>query len=172
MHMVSPEHSRTCRGHIMVRVMVMGANMRGCALGNHTKALPAVTYSAVIYPPPVPCWTRYSLESGLSSPIEFVIPKFYETVAGGAGAGAGPCWEGHSSGVHQHTHCCTHIRSGGAGKNGGGDDVVHEIEPLSPFVISILSECRTLHPYGLAGEDEGACALALSLGYGVGPHQT
>jgi len=93
---------------------------------------------------------------------------YYETIAGGAGAG--PTWEGRS-GVHTH---CTNTRitdpeilerrypvllrrfslrpdSGGAGKLKGGDGVIREIEPLRPLVMSILSERRSLRPYGLAG---------------------
>jgi 5-oxoprolinase (ATP-hydrolysing) len=97
---------------------------------------------------------------------------YYETIAGGAGAG--PTWEGRS-GVHTH---CTNTRitdpeilerrypvvlrrfglragSGGAGINKGGDGVVREIEPLRPLVMSILSERRTLRPYGLEGGEPG-----------------
>jgi len=93
---------------------------------------------------------------------------YYETIAGGAGAG--PTWEGRS-GVHTH---CTNTRitdpeilerrypvllrrfslrpdSGGVGKHKGGDGVIREIEPLRPLVMSILSERRSLRPYGLAG---------------------
>ena len=41
--------------------------------------------------------------------------------------------------------------SGGNGKHKGGDGVIREIEPLRPLVMSILSERRTLQPYGLNG---------------------
>lgn len=97
---------------------------------------------------------------------------YYETIAGGAGAG--PTWEGRS-GVHTH---CTNTRitdpeilerrypvllrrfglrkgSGGNGKHKGGDGVIREIEPLRPLVMSILSERRTLQPYGLEGGEPG-----------------
>lgn len=93
---------------------------------------------------------------------------YYETIAGGAGAGR--TWEGRS-GVHTH---CTNTRitdpeilerrypvllrqfslrpgSGGAGIHKGGDGVIREIEPLRPLVMSILSERRCLRPYGLEG---------------------
>lgn len=98
---------------------------------------------------------------------------YYETIAGGAGAG--PTWEG-QSGIHTH---CTNTRitdpeilerrypvilrqfalrkgSGGVGKHPGGDGVIRELEPLRPLVMSILSERRTLRPYGMAGGGEGS----------------
>jgi 5-oxoprolinase (ATP-hydrolysing) len=103
---------------------------------------------------------------------------YYETIAGGAGAG--PTWEG-KSGVHTH---CTNTRitdpeilerrypvflrefslrkgSGGRGHFNGGDGVIRELEPLRPLVMSILSERRTLHPYGMAGGQEAACGRNL-----------
>jgi len=103
---------------------------------------------------------------------------YYETIAGGAGAG--PTWEG-QSGIHTH---CTNTRitdpeilerrypvllrqfalrrgSGGTGLHRGGDGVVRELEPLRPLTMSILSERRTLHPYGMEGGGEGACGLNL-----------
>ena len=103
---------------------------------------------------------------------------YYETIAGGAGAG--PSWDG-QSGIHTH---CTNTRitdpeilerrypvllrqfalrhgSGGRGQHKGGDGVVRELEPLRPLTMSILSERRTLHPYGMAGGEDGACGLNL-----------
>jgi 5-oxoprolinase (ATP-hydrolysing) len=103
---------------------------------------------------------------------------YYETIAGGAGAG--PSWEG-QSGIHTH---CTNTRitdpevlerrypvllrqfsirrgSGGRGEHRGGDGVIRELEPLRPLVMSILSERRTLHPYGMAGGEDGACGRNL-----------
>jgi 5-oxoprolinase (ATP-hydrolysing) len=105
---------------------------------------------------------------------------YYETIAGGAGAG--PTWEG-QSGIHTH---CTNTRitdpeilerrypvllhrfslrrgSGGRGRYKGGDGVIRELEPLRPLTMSILSERRTLHPYGMAGGEEGACGRNLLL---------
>jgi 5-oxoprolinase (ATP-hydrolysing) len=98
---------------------------------------------------------------------------YYETIAGGAGAG--PTWEGRS-GIHTHM---TNTRitdpeilerrypvllrefslrkgSGGDGLHRGGDGVVRELEPLRPLVMSILSERRVLQPYGMAGGQPGA----------------
>lgn len=103
---------------------------------------------------------------------------YYETIAGGSGAG--PTWDG-QSGIHTH---CTNTRitdpeilerrypvllrqfslrkgSGGVGEHPGGDGVIRELEPLQPMTMSILSERRTLHPYGMAGGGEGACGRNL-----------
>ena len=97
---------------------------------------------------------------------------YYETIAGGSGAG--PTWNGRD-GVHTH---CTNTRitdpeilerrypvllrefslrkgSGGKGQYQGGDGVVREIEPLRPLVMSILSERRVISPYGLEGGEDG-----------------
>jgi 5-oxoprolinase (ATP-hydrolysing) len=51
--------------------------------------------------------------------------------------------------------------SGGRGEHRGGDGVIRELEPLRPLVMSILSERRTLHPYGMAGGEDGACGRNL-----------
>jgi len=97
---------------------------------------------------------------------------YYETIAGGAGAG--PTWHG-QSGVHTHM---TNTRitdpeilelrypvllkefnirrgSGGEGKYNGGDGVVREIEFLKQLEIGILSERRAFEPYGLEGGCNG-----------------
>ncbi|GLD94054.1 hypothetical protein PINS_up002665 [Pythium insidiosum] len=103
---------------------------------------------------------------------------YYETIAGGAGAG--PSWHGRS-GVHTHMTNTRitdpeilekrypvllrafHLRdgSGGQGKYRGGDGVIREIEFLEPMTVSILSERRAFQPYGLAGGDDGARGLNL-----------
>lgn len=103
---------------------------------------------------------------------------YYETIAGGAGAG--PSWNG-QSGVHTHM---TNTRitdpevlerrypvilhqfriragSGGAGNHRGGDGVVREIEFLRPVAVSILSERRVIPPYGIHGGAPGATGLNL-----------
>jgi 5-oxoprolinase (ATP-hydrolysing) len=97
---------------------------------------------------------------------------YYETIAGGAGAGAG--FAG-ADAVQTHM---TNTRitdpevlesryplrlrrfairrgSGGAGLQRGGDGVVREIELLAPLEVSILSQRRTRAPYGLAGGAPG-----------------
>lgn len=94
---------------------------------------------------------------------------YYETIAGGSGAG--PSWEG-QSGVQVHMTntrstdpeilekrypCILHefsIRtgSGGAGQFSGGNGVVRDIEFTVPNVqVSILSERRTTAPFGMNG---------------------
>lgn len=98
---------------------------------------------------------------------------YYETIAGGAGAGPGFCG---ASGVHTHM---TNTRitdpeilesrfpvrlirfelrrgSGGRGRWPGGEGVIREIEALAPLTFSILSERRTRAPFGLAGGESGA----------------
>lgn len=103
---------------------------------------------------------------------------YYETIAGGSGAGAD--WKG-ESGVHTHV---TNTRisdpeiferrypvilhrfsirhgSGGAGLNRGGDGCIREIEFRTPLQVSILSERRAIAPYGMAGGDEGKRGLNL-----------
>ena len=103
---------------------------------------------------------------------------YYETIAGGSGAGAD--WEG-ESGVHTHV---TNTRisdpeiferrypvilhefsirhgSGGAGLNRGGDGCIRDIEFRRPLQVSILSERRVIAPYGMAGGDEGKRGLNL-----------
>ena len=97
---------------------------------------------------------------------------YYETIAGGAGAG--PDWNG-QSGVHTHM---TNTRitdpeilerrypvllrefsirrgSGGAGRHRGGDGLVREVEFLEPLNMAILSERRVFAPYGLEGGQPG-----------------
>lgn len=97
---------------------------------------------------------------------------FYETIAGGAGAGDG--FHG-SSCVHTHMtntrigdvevlerrypviiHTFTRrIGSGGKGKFNGGDGVIREIEFLRPLSVSILSERRVFEPFGMHGGENG-----------------
>ncbi|RMZ76553.1 hypothetical protein DV737_g4754, partial [Chaetothyriales sp. CBS 132003] len=99
---------------------------------------------------------------------------YYETIAGGSGAGKD--WEG-TSGVHTHM---TNTRitdaevferrypvilrqfglragSGGVGQHKGGDGVIRDIEFRIPVQVSILSERRVFRPYGLHGGGDGQC---------------
>ncbi|OQD72560.1 hypothetical protein PENDEC_c020G01208 [Penicillium decumbens] len=103
---------------------------------------------------------------------------YYETIAGGSGAG--PTWKG-ESGVHVHMtntritdpeilekRYPTLLRqftlredSGGRGKNPGGEGVVRDIEFLAPMQVSILSERRVHRPYGLEGGEHAEPGLNL-----------
>lgn len=103
---------------------------------------------------------------------------YYETIAGGAGAG--PSWNGRS-GIHTHMTNTRitdpeilekrfpvllrafHLRegSGGAGKFRGGDGVVRQLEFLESMTVSILSERRAFQPYGLEGGEPGARGINL-----------
>jgi 5-oxoprolinase (ATP-hydrolysing) len=98
---------------------------------------------------------------------------YYETVCGGAGAG--PTFPG-ADAVHTHM---TNTRitdpeviearyplrivrfairrgSGGGGRWPGGDGAVREIECLEPMLVSLLTQRRTIAPYGAAGGQPGA----------------
>jgi N-methylhydantoinase B len=98
---------------------------------------------------------------------------YYETIAGGAGAGpAGPG----ASAVHTHmtntmntpvealeAYYPLRVRryavrhgSGGTGRHRGGDGVVREIEFLAPASVTLLGERRVRGPWGLAGGGPGA----------------
>ncbi|CAL8070074.1 unnamed protein product [Orchesella dallaii] len=97
---------------------------------------------------------------------------YYETVAGGAGAG--PDWHGRS-GVHTHmtntritdpeilelrypvllNHFSLEEHSGGDGKFRGGDGVRREILFRKSMHLSVLTERRVFTPYGLNGGGDG-----------------
>jgi len=97
---------------------------------------------------------------------------YYETVAGGAGAGA--LGDG-ASGVQTHmtntlntpvealeaayplrvTRYALRRRSGGEGKHRGGDGIVREIEALASTHVTLLTERRYIPPYGMAGGRNG-----------------
>ncbi len=99
--------------------------------------------------------------------------QYYETIAGGAGAGPG--FDG-ASGVQTHM---TNSRltdpevlelrhpvlvrefryrrgSGGTGANRGGDGLVRRIAFRAPMTVAILSNHRRVAPFGLAGGGDGA----------------
>ncbi|KAJ9148877.1 Hydantoinase B/oxoprolinase [Pleurostoma richardsiae] len=103
---------------------------------------------------------------------------YYETIAGGAGAG--PAWDG-QSGVHTNI---TNTRitdpevlekrypvllkefsirkgSGGRGRRRGGDGCVRDLELRRPLQVSILSERRVVPPYGMAGGGDGGRGVNL-----------
>ncbi len=97
---------------------------------------------------------------------------YYETIAGGMGAG--PRFNGMSA---RHTHMTNSLNtpveafehefplrvrayrirrnSGGAGKRRGGDGIVKQLEFLEPVEVTILSDRRRRGPYGLDGGEAG-----------------
>lgn len=105
---------------------------------------------------------------------------YYETVAGGSGAG--PSWDG-VSGVHTHMtntritdveimerrypcivrHFGLREGSGGAGAHPGGCGVLRELEFIRPLHVSVLTERRAKSPYGMAGGECGMKGLNLWL---------
>ena len=98
---------------------------------------------------------------------------YYETIAGGMGASS--TGDG-VSGVQVHMtntlntplealemafpfrllHYGLRADSGGKGAHHGGDGVVREYLLLAPATVTIMSERRTVAPWGLAGGDAGA----------------
>lgn len=110
---------------------------------------------------------------------------YYETIAGGSGAGPG--FNG-ADAVHTHM---TNTRqtdpevlearypvrlrrlairrgSGGEGRWRGGDGLVREIEFLQPVEMSIISQRRVRAPYGIRGGGPGACGANTVLRKGSG----
>ena len=99
---------------------------------------------------------------------------YYETIAGGSGAG--PTWHGQAAvQCHMTNTACTDVEllerqfpvllrefsirrlSGGAGRFRGGDGVVRVLEFLRDGLsVGILSERRALAPNGLGGGGPGA----------------
>jgi N-methylhydantoinase B len=108
------------------------------------------------------------LDDRSGAPVPFA---YYETVAGGSGAGA--AHDG-VSGVHTHmtnslntpaealeysypfrvTKYALRSSSGGEGQHRGGDGLIREIEMLTDATVTILSDRRQTRPYGLAGGAE------------------
>jgi 5-oxoprolinase (ATP-hydrolysing) len=102
--------------------------------------------------------------------------QYYETIAGGSGAGAG---FGGASGVQTHM---TNSRltdpevlesrhpvlvrefryrrgSGGRGRHRGGDGLVRAIEFRAPMTVAVLSNHRRIAPFGLDGGTAGATGI-------------
>jgi 5-oxoprolinase (ATP-hydrolysing) len=118
---------------------------------------------------------KLAASQGTMNNLTFGTDQFgyYETIAGGAGAGRG--FDG-ASGVHTHMTntritdpevlesrfpvrlCEFSLRrgSGGDGQWRGGDGLVREIEFLAPMRVSLISERRVLAPHGLDGGQSGA----------------
>jgi N-methylhydantoinase B/oxoprolinase/acetone carboxylase alpha subunit len=99
---------------------------------------------------------------------------YYETIGGGMGGRNGLPG---LSGVHTHMsntrntpieaiehYLPVRIRryvlrqgSGGAGNYPGGEGILREYEMLTETSITLLSERRTSHPYGVQGGEPGGC---------------
>ena len=100
--------------------------------------------------------------------------QYYETICGGSGAG--PDFDG-TSAVHTHMtnsrltdpeifewrfpvlleSFARRANSGGAGKHRGGDGTVRRVRFLEAMTASILSNHRTVAPFGVNGGNPGAC---------------
>jgi len=105
--------------------------------------------------------------------------QYYETVAGGSGAGVLPDGTGFAGCEAVQSHM-TNSRltdpeilearfpvrlerfsrrrgSGGTGRWRGGDGVVRQLRALEPITLAILSGSRRVPPFGLAGGGDGHC---------------
>jgi 5-oxoprolinase (ATP-hydrolysing) len=102
--------------------------------------------------------------------------QYYETIAGGAGAGPG--YDG-ASGIQTHmtnsrltdpevleTRFPVLVRefsvrrgSGGRGLHNGGDGLLRRVEFLAPMTMAIVSNHRRIAPFGLAGGHPGSTGV-------------
>ena len=111
--------------------------------------------------------------------------QYYETICGGTGAGIGADGLGFAGAAAVQSHM-TNSRitdpeileerfpvrlewfgrrrgSGGLGRWAGGDGVIRQIRALEALSVSVLSSCRRVPPFGLAGGGAGACGRNLLL---------
>jgi N-methylhydantoinase B len=135
--------------------------------------LKALARAAPAHVPAASNGSMNNLALGGHDPFRHREFAYYETIAGGVGAG--PLGSG-ASGMHTHmtntlntpiealeatyplrvTRYALRTASGGKGRHHGGDGVVREIEALAPAHATLLTERRRVPPYGLQG---GAAAL-------------
>ncbi len=124
--------------------------------------------------PAASCGTMTNLAIGGRDPRTGVPFAYYETIAGGAGAG--PEGDG-ASGLQTHM---TNTRntpvealeqafplrvreyslrsdSGGRGRHRGGEGIVKRFEILAPARVTLVAERQDHPPYGLEGGEPGAC---------------
>jgi len=105
---------------------------------------------------------------------------YYETIAGGMGAG---CEKAGVSGVHTHMtnslntpaealeyayplrvrRYALRSNSGGQGRFRGGDGIVREIEVLTDSEVTLLADRRARGPWGLHGGQDGLAGKAVVL---------
>ncbi|HUX43791.1 MAG TPA: hydantoinase B/oxoprolinase family protein [Terracidiphilus sp.] len=117
--------------------------------------------------------TMNNLTIGGTDPRNGLAYTYYETIAGGLGAGP----EGAGASAH-HAHMTNSLNtpvealeyaypfrmvryglrknSGGKGKHRGGDGVVRELELLGEAQVTLLADRRLAGPWGLAGGGPGA----------------
>jgi N-methylhydantoinase B len=106
---------------------------------------------------------------------------YYETIAGGTGAGPGT--DGRNA-THSHmtntlntpVEVLEHVypvrvhryalrrASGGRGKFRGGEGIIREIEMLANMQVALLSDRRKIPPYGLSGGSPGAVGKSEMMG--------
>ena len=117
--------------------------------------------------------TMNNVTIGGVHPVTKTTFAYYETIAGGAGAG--PQWHGaHGVQTHMTNTLNTPIESlehdypfrvhsyrlrsgsGGLGRFQGGEGVERCIEVLAPATVTLLTERRERGPWGLAGGEPGA----------------
>ncbi len=114
--------------------------------------------------------------------------QYYETIAGGAGAG--PHWHG-ASAVQTHMtnsrltdtevmeqtfpvrieRFAVRRGSGGKGRWHGGDGIVREIQFLSHAEVTVLSNHRRIAPFGIAGGESGTTGINTLLRIAGGSEQ-
>lgn len=117
--------------------------------------------------------TMSNLTIGGADPRTGLPFTYYETIAGGMGAG--PSRDG-TSGVHTHmtnslntpvealelafplrmTRYCYRHESGGSGMYRGGDGVIREFELLGDSQVTLLCDRQSTGPYGLSGGCNGS----------------
>ncbi len=134
--------------------------------GTLARALPEVI-------PAASCGSMNNVALGGTDPRTQEAFTYYETIAGGAGAGPG--WHGGSA-VHTHmtntrntpVEALEHAypmmvtayrireRSGGEGVFRGGDGIVRSYHFLVPVEVTLLTERRLLAPWGLQGGQDAA----------------
>ncbi len=133
-------------------------------LGALAKALPGKI-------PAASCGSMSNLTLG-GTGADGVPFSYYETLAGGAGAG--PTWDGQDAvQTHMTNTLNTPVEaleiaypfrvirnsirtgSGGEGDHPGGNGLIREIELLAPARMGLLTERRILSPYGLDGGKPG-----------------
>jgi N-methylhydantoinase B len=122
--------------------------------------------------PAASCGSMNNLALGGHDPFRHRQFAYYETIAGGAGAGPG---RHGASALHTHmtntlntpvealeaayplrvTRYAVRGGSGGGGLHRGGDGLIREIALLAPAHATLLSERRRVPPYGLRGGGPG-----------------